>query len=163
MAWELPIGLCALASCAAMLAPGAVLAQTTTSTNCYMIGSQEHCDSQTTAPSAITPPDYSGILRVRPPDYVGSYVNAFALGQVLAAQREAAAAQSAEAESREAANRRELDASAAAWREEEDRKARWADAGQTILNGHCDEARANALKAGDLDLAAKVDAICPKR
>jgi hypothetical protein len=88
MVWRLSIGLCGLCVGAALIAPSALLAQTTTSTNCYMIGTTEHCDSQTSGglPSGI---NSSSILQQRQPDYVGSYANGYALGAALAAQREA--------------------------------------------------------------------------
>ena len=79
--------ICAI-TVAVVAVPAVVLPQTSTTSNCYQIGATWHCDAQTTDPRPGAPVINFSPLAT-PPNYVGAYINGYAAGQALAAQREA--------------------------------------------------------------------------
>ncbi len=44
--------------------------------------------------------------------------------------------------------------------QEQDRQALAQQVGELVASGHCDDARATALRAGNFDLAKQVDGVC---
>jgi len=130
----------AIATCAVLLATPAV-AQTT-NTNCYTSYGQTYCRS-TTQPDPWTsaPAPWTA--------YNNAYQNGWNQSQQMLDSLNRARQQRAMAEQQRQAQAAEAE------RAERERQA-----GAMIAAGNCEDARNYALKAGDFDLAQKVDAAC---
>jgi len=136
-----------------MIAIGLTLSATAaaaqTNTTCQNFGAITNC--QTSAPSQAQGVNWG--LAQPPPNYSNTYAEAYQRGQAIAAerqrQRQALADQAA-------ADARQEQAREASYEQNQ----RYVHAGQLIDSGHCDEAKSFALQSGDLDLGAKIAALC---